>query len=158
MVMNVHEQRMCETQAEFFKLSSERLSCSSFLFIARFMNSDIAKQLDKTNDLYNYSSPDNLISLMLKEYPSTKNERGRKIPSNVMKWIGYIYRAYSIIKKKESSMIYKNIKAQEMVALYDSFHTFSPEYCVDRLEEIINEKNGPALSDYEVFKQIYGAN
>ena len=56
-MMNVHEQRMCEIQAEFFELSVDRFSCSSSLFVSRFMNSDIAKDLDAIDDPYNFISP-----------------------------------------------------------------------------------------------------
>ena len=154
-MMNAHEQRMCEMQAEFFELSLERFPCSSYLFISRFMNSNLAKELDQIDDPYNFISPNNLISLMATDFMSLRSEQGERLPKKVMKWIGYIYRAWNIIKQKESSMIYKVMKAQQMVALYDSFHTFSPEYCVDRLEEIVNENNSSPLSDYDVFKQIY---
>ena len=155
--MNAHEQRMCEMQAEFFELSTEIFSCSSYLFISRFMNNDIAKSLDRIDDPYNFVVPNSLISSMSVKYQSLNKGIGEKIQKRVMKWIGYVYRAWSIIKKKESSMIYKNMKAQKMVALYDAFHTFSIEYCVDRLEEIVNQDNEPTLSDYEVFKRIYNS-
>ena len=154
-MMNVHEQRMCEMQAEFFELSIDRFSCSSSLFVSRFMNSDIAKDLDAIDDPYNFISPNNLISMMGYIYPSLQAKDGEKLPKKVLRWIGYAYRAYSIIKKRESSVIYKSLKTQQMVSLYDSFHTFSIEYCVDRLEEIINQNNETILSDYEVFKRIY---
>ena len=154
-MMNVHEQRMCEMQSDFFELSLERFSCSSYLFISRFMNSELAKELDEIDDPYNLISPNNLITLMRINYPSLNEQEGDKIPKKVIRWIGYIYRAWSVIKKKESSYIYKMMKAQQMVSLYDSFHTFSVEYCVDRLEEITNQNNRVALSDYEVLKSIY---
>lgn len=154
-MMNSHEQRMCEMQAEFFELSTYRFKSSSYLFVSRFMNSDIAKQLDKIDDPYNFISPNNLIDLMSFEYKSLTIMEGYKIPAKVMRWIGYIYRAWSILKKKESSAIYKMIKSQQMEALYDSFHTFSPEYCIERLEEIANENNKNITSDYEIFKRIY---
>ena len=154
-MMNIHEQRMCEMQGEFFELSVERFKCSSFLFVSRFMNSDIAKRLDEIDDPYNFISPNNLISLMSINFPSMNAEIGNKIPAKVMKWIGYIYRAWSIIKRKESSIIYKSIKTEQLFSLYDSFHTFSPEYCVDRLEEMIKENSENNLTDYEIFRQIY---
>lgn len=157
-MMNNHEQRMCEMQGEFFELSVERFKCSSYKFISRFMNSDIAKRLDETDDPYNFISPNNLIASMKNNYPSLNEENGEKLSAKVIRWVGYIYRAYSIIKKRDSSSIYKSIKAQQMVALYDSFHTFSPEYCVDRLEDIVNENNQTILNDYEVFRQIYESN
>lgn len=154
-MMTNHEQRMCEMQGEFFELSIHNFDCSSFLFISRFMNSEIAKDLDEVDNPYNFISPNNLISLMRMNYPSITKENGEKISEKVMKWIGYIYRAYSIIKKRSSSTIYKSLKAEKMVSLFDSYHTMSPEYCVDRLEEIVNQNNMSLVSDYEIFKKIY---
>ena len=41
-----------------------------------------------------------------------------------------------------------------MLSLYDSFHTFSAEYCVDRLEEIIKVNLTEEKDDYKIFKQV----
>ncbi len=56
-------------------------------------------------------------------------------------------RAYAIISRRPSSYVYKKMKFEELLPLYDSFHTFAPEYCVERLIEIAQEKEGPAMSD-----------
>ena len=152
-MMNVHEQRMCELQADFFELSSDRFSCGSSFFIARFMNSDTAKELDNIDDPYNYISPNNLVSIMSNKYTSLFKKSGVKYPKAVLRWIGYIYRAYVIITKIESSTIYKDIKADKLLALYDSYHTFSPEYCVSRLREMVDEIR-PKRDIYEIFKIV----
>ena len=151
--MNEHEQMMCELQADAFELSIEKFKCGSALFISRYMNSEIAKKLDKTNDPYNYLSPNALITTMATLYRSLNDSEGEKYPKKVMHWIGYIYRAYTLMTKNTSSNIYKVIKAEKMLGLYETYHTFSPEYCVERLKELINE-NTIALDDYEVYKQI----
>ena len=153
-MMNAHEQRMCEMQGEFFALSAKRFSCSSSLFISRFMYSELAKELDQVDNPYNFISPNNLISAMARLYPSLNKQQGTHTTEKVMHWIGYIYRAWSLIKHKESSWIYKRMSAERMLTLYDAFHTFSIEYCVDQLEQIANENNNLVLSDYEVYKKI----
>lgn len=152
--MNAHEQRMCEMQGECFVLSIEWFPCGSALFVSRFMYSELAKRLDCIDDPYNFTISTKMLESMEASYPGLKRERGTQIPGKVMKWMGYIYRAWSIIKKKQSSWIYKSMKAEQMVALYDSFQTFSPEYCVDQLEQIVLENSGPELSDYEVSRRI----
>ena len=151
--MTNHEQKMCEAQSEFFELSIDNFSCSSALFISRFMNSDIAKELDNVDDCYNFISPNNLIYVMKNQYDSLTTTSGNKYPRTVLKWIGYIYRAWALIKKRSSSSIYKDIPANKMVSLYDAFHTLSVENCVDRLEEISNQDK-PKNDDYQIFKQI----
>ena len=151
--MNEHEQMMCELQADAFELSIEKFKCGSALFISRYMNSEIAKKLDKTNDPYNYLSPNTLITTMATLYRSLNDSEGEKYPKKVMHWIGYIYRAYTLMSKNTSSNIYKIIKAEKLLSLYETYHTFSPEYCVERLKELVNE-NTIVLDDYEIYKQI----
>lgn len=152
--MNEHEQMMCELQGEFFELSVERLKCGSAIFAMRFMHSEIAKDLDNIDDPYNFVSPNNLISIMKRDFPKLESQVGQKYPPHVMKWIGYIYRAWNIIKRERSARIYELIKIEKMAALYDTFHTFDPSYCVERLEEIANEQRQNPKSDYEIFKEI----
>ena len=61
-------------------------------------------------------------------------------------------KTYSILKKRGSHKIYKQLKVEKLLTLYEAFHTFSVEYCVDQLEILINEKNETPKSDYEIFK------
>ena len=152
--MNYSEQMMCERQADLFELSQTMFSCGSSFFIARYLYSDVAKDLDNVDDYYNYISPNNIVSILSRLYPSLNIERGQKYPVSVLRWMGYIYRAYNIIKKLSSHKIYKYIKAEQMLSLYDSFHTFSAEYCVDRLEEIIKVNMTEEKDDYKIFKQV----
>ena len=153
-MMNSHEQMMCEMQAYFFALSRDSFLCGSSFFISRFMNSELAKDLDNIDDPYNYISPNNSIKIMRESFPSLNLKEGDKYSIEVLKWIGYIYRAWAIIKKKSSSSLYKSFKSNQLLPLFDSFHTFSIEYCIDRLEELINEQKGNQLSDYEIYKAI----
>lgn len=152
-MINAHEQRMCELQGEAFAISAERFNCGSIFFIARFMNCELAKNLDDIDDPYNFVSPYNIISYMKETYPSLDEMSGIKLPSDVLKWIGSVYRAWSIIKKTKSWKIYKVMKANTLVSLYDSFHTFSLDYCVDRLAEIVEEKK-EQTNIYQLYKEI----
>ena len=152
--MNAHEERMCELQAEVFESSLCRFPCGSAKFVERFMRSGVAKFLDDTRNEYNYLFVEEIFSRLEKDYPSLSSEKGKKIPSQVMRWIGYIYRCYCIRKKRPSLWLYKRIKVEKMLSLYDSFHTFDPDDCVDRIEEIIVANSPNQLSDYEVYKAI----
>ncbi len=42
---------LCNIQGEMFRKSAERASCSSPIFIRRFMNSNVAKRMDATSFL-----------------------------------------------------------------------------------------------------------
>lgn len=154
-MMDEHEQRKCELQSTLFEESLKTFSCSSSFFIAKFMNSEIAKRMDDINNPYNYYSLQLIIDFMKDRYPSLNKKIGHKYPPNVIKWIGYIYRAWSIIAKKTSYKIYKIMKSDNLLLLYDSYHTFSPEYCVEQLEELVSEGKKKSKSDYLLFKTIY---
>ena len=149
---------MCEMQADFFSLANQKLPCSSPFFIARFMNSETTKELDNMDDYYNFISPQNLLVKMKCEYPSLKKEGKIKYPDDVMHWIGYVYRAWVTLKKRSSYKVYKIIDAEEMASLYNAFHTYSIDYCVERLEELALERKGPIKSDYQIFKEIMEQN
>lgn len=156
--MNVHEQRMCESQGELFELSIDRFKCGSAFFISKYMYNDIVKELDNLDDFYNYISPYNMISIMSSNYPSLNTSVGVKYPYPVMRWIGYIYRAWSIITHKPSSRIYRDFKVEDLLPLYDTYHTLSVEEAVSRLEELVYERTKPTKTDYEIFKSVMMAN
>lgn len=150
---SVHEQRMCEMQGDAFVLSAHRFNCGSAFFISRFMNSPLAKDLDEVDDPYNFVSSNNIINYMQDTYPSLSENSGHKYPENVLKWIGSVYRAWAIIKKTKSNKIYKIMKSNSLLSLYDSFHSFSLDYCVERLSEIIDER-AEKENPYLLYKSI----
>ncbi len=150
-MMTTHEQLMCELQADVFEKSLNIFNCSSSFFISKFMYSDIAKQLDDIDNPYNYLSLESILLSLERQYPSLNKSGEEKYTSQVLRWLGYIYRAWAILKHHKTSYIYKYMKADKMVGLYDSFHTFGVEYCVDRLEELLLENNPHFLNDDEVY-------
>ena len=151
--MTVHEQRMCELQADIFELSLKIFKCSSSYFIFRFMRSDVAKDIDVFDSQYNYYSPNNVMHMLKMSNLHLDDIEGKKYPLEVMRWIGYIYRAYQLITKKNSRDIYKILKAETLLSLYNSFHTYSVEVCVSKIKEMLSESR-PIDSDYELFKKI----
>lgn len=153
-MMTIHEQLMCELQADVFEQSTNRFKCGSSFFVSKFMYSELAKELDDIDNPYNYSSAESILNALEKEYPSLNKEGDKKYSKESLRWLGYIYRAWSIIKHKHSSYLYKYTKAEQMFALYDSFHTFGVEYCVDKLEELANEIRPQPLTDEEMY-QLY---
>ena len=84
-------------------------------------------------------------------FSSLNSIRGEKAPAIVMYWIGYTYRAWSIISHKPSKTIYKECGFNMMLSLYETYHTFDNEYCVERLEELVQKNQ---KSDYEIYRSI----
>lgn len=151
--MTYQEQAICELQADVFEISLKRFKSGSPIFIARFMNCELVKELDNIDDPYNYISPNNIIKYLSSEFSILNKNKGNKYPIQVMRWIGYTYRAYSIIYKINSNKLYKIFNADKMLSLYETYHTFSPEQCVERMKQIADEMK-PNLDDYSVFKAI----
>ena len=152
--MNAFQQRMCERQADVFEQSIERFKCSSSYFVFRFMRSSIAKQMDTIENNVDFYSVNNILLSLEKEAPSINTNEGEKYPVQVMRWIGYIYRAWAILKHRSSLKLYKYLKCDKLLSLYDSFHTYSVEYCVDCLEKIVNENKDSYINEYELYKSI----
>ena len=151
-MMDIHQQMLCEQQGELFELSVDRFECASSMFAYVFMYSDIAKQLDKHDDPYYAISNTAILEDLENKYSRLKT-KGAKYPKQVIYWIGYIYRAFSIIKRKSSSYIYYHFPATKMLSLYETFHTYSIEYAVDKLEELLNEQK-PHVDYYDIYKMV----
>ena len=146
--------RMCEIQANIFSNAIDDFTCGSKLFVFRFMNSKLAKQLDNPNFLSLYTSM-NYKDMLLKEYPGLNQKCGYKINEPIMHWIGYIYRAISLLLNISSKHLLKQLPFSEMVFLYKVHHTYGVEYCVNRINQeyelVKNNKN----KEKEIAKKIY---
>ena len=103
-------------------------------FIRDFMNSEVARHLD---------SPYNKLQWMGEEYLLEELEdekelrvEGEKYSSDVLYWIGYLYRYWAISRGKRSKRIYRQAPAKTMKRNYPAFHTFDPDVTIDDLIEI----------------------
>ena len=147
---------LCELQAKAFELSSETQNTSSAVFIRRFMNSDVAKQLDNMAVLQSNIHAMDILKLIDEEYG--ESEYGLvKYSSNELYWIGYIYRYYAYTYDKTSKQVYKTVKPKELRDLFLPYHTMDPAQAIDR----ILEAKGLAKKDtceekrqFEIFKRI----
>lgn len=152
--MTISEQRLCEYQAELFERSKETCPCGSAYFVFRFMKSSLAKELDRFEEGGQYPSLEDALSELETSYPSLKAKKGTSYPRPVLRWMGYIYRALALRFRPDSGYLYERLEAERMLSLYDSFHTFDPDYCIDRLIELIQEEKPGEQDAYQVFYQI----
>ena len=72
--INPEDLILCKIQGNIFK-ESAKLKCSSDVFIRRFMNSDIAKLLDKKQFLQNSLNIEDVFVEIDKQYGKTKQEK-----------------------------------------------------------------------------------
>lgn len=123
--------KAAEYQGELFKKSVSRFKCSSFYFMWRFLTSETITFLDKDVTSYSKFNDEYVLDLLNLENPSVNEKEGEKINQKVLYWIGFIYRFLCASYNYTSNYAFKMIKPTEMVELYNSLHTQSPEYAVD---------------------------
>ena len=145
---------LCEMQAKAFELSGTEQNTSSAVFIRRFMNSDVAKQLDNMAVLQSNLQAADILKLIDEEYG--KSEYGSvKYSLNELYWIGYIYRYYSYTYEKTSKQVYKIVKPKELRDLFLPYHTMDPAQAIDR---ILEAKGLANTNDYEEKRQFHYRN
>lgn len=146
--------KVCEMQGSYFESAQDIFGCGSGTFIYHFMFSKLARKMDNPNYSAFYD-PSNHQEQLLDEYPSLNVKRGEYIDKSVMHWIGYIYRATSYIKEIPSRLLFKYMDYLELARLYNVYHTFGVDYCVERLSEHFNldDKNTP--DEKSLIKSLY---
>lgn len=127
--------KLCDFQGRLFERSTEYASEG---FIRNFMNSEVAGHWD---------SPYNKLQWMGEEYlmDELKDEKqlatdGEKYSSDILYWIGYLYRYWACTRKERSKSIYRKAPAKTMKRNYLAFHTFDPDVAIDDLIEINRQK------------------
>ena len=147
---------LCEMQAKAFELSSIEQNTSSAVFIRRFMNSDVAKQLDNMAVLRSNMQAADILKLIDEEYG--KSEYGSvKYSLNELYWIGYIYRYYAYTYDKTSRQVYKIVKPKELRDLFLPYHTMDPAQAIDRILEakgLANDNVDEEQRQFEIYKRI----
>lgn len=135
--LNFNERKLCQIQGKIFEESIQKVQCSSLIFIRRFMQSSLATKFDDYSFL--------VIALDINDcFYEIENEYGFssygkiKYSKNEMFWIGYIYRALSIIYKLSSKKVFSLFNAKEIVKYYNIFHTFDIEQAAEKMMESIN--------------------
>ena len=128
---------LCKIQGAIFEDSLKKTNTSSEIFIRRFMLSDIAKQFDSKAYLDGTLTKDEVFELIEEEYGES-NYGENKYNSEVLYWIGYLYRYFSYTYELTSKQVYRYVKPKELNGLYLAYHTLS---CAQAIERILEAKN-----------------
>ena len=147
---------LCEIQAEAFELSGTAQNTSSAVFIRRFMNSDVARQLDNMSVLQSNTQPADILKLIDEEYGKSEYGSDKYSPDELY-WIGYIYRYYAYTYDKTSRQVYRIVKPKELRDLFLPYHTMDPAQAIDRILEAKGLANDDACEEkrqFEIFKRI----
>lgn len=135
--LDFNERKLCQIQGKLFEESIEKVECSSLIFIRRFMLSNLSKKFDDYSFLVMALDINDCFFEIDNEYGSSSYGQ-TKYSKNEMFWIGYIYRALSIIYKLSSREVFKLFNAKKIVTYYNIFHTFDIEQAAEKMMESIN--------------------
>ena len=125
---------LCKLQARTFELSAQKITSSSRIFIRRFMNSTIATEFDSTAILNYPFGEEDVIKSIEEEYGKT-NYGTDKYSTEVLYWIGYIYRYFSYTFDISSKIAYKLVKPIELKEVFLPYHTLDPSQAIERILE-----------------------
>ena len=144
----------CRLQGEIFEKSIIYIDCGSASFIRNFMHSNIAKHIDKGTIMQESISLDKIFKKYIEEYGNRKYGKAKYRPQ-AMYWIGYIYRYWCELYNLSSSSVYKIINGSKINALYEPYHTMSPEKAISRINKASN--NNIESEDYlkSLMRAIY---
>lgn len=127
---------VCSIQGKVFSNSLTYFKCSSEIFMRRFMMSEIVKQFDSLSILDDTLTINNVYERLEEEFGKT-NYGKVKYSSEVLYWIGYLYRYMAYTYDLSSKQVYKIIKPKELNELYYVYHTFD---CSQAIERILEQK------------------
>ena len=132
--------KLCDIQGRLFELSSKQ-GYDSQSFVSTFMDSDIAKELDSIYNRMQWAGEEYLFEELVLTNREKIIHSDSVISSEIMYWIGYIYRYWHFYKNESSKKIYKQANFKTMKRNYMIFHSMDPELAIDDLIEINKQKN-----------------
>lgn len=129
--------RLCEIQANLFEQSVSKLDMSSAIFVRRFMNSSVARELDSKAFLDDTKTINDVFNDLDKEYGKT-TYGSFKYHKDVMYWVGYLYRCFSYVYELSSSQAYKMLPFNDVATSFNPYHTLD---ILQAIERLLEEKN-----------------
>ncbi len=100
------------------------------------MRSEVAKDLDSTYNRMQWAGEECLLEEVVDISNGKITSSSTPISSEVMYWIGYIYRYWHYYKNEPSSKIYRQANFKTMKRNYMMFHTMDPELAIGDLIKI----------------------
>ena len=147
---------LCDIQAKAFEISITAMNTSSEIFVRRFMNSKIAKEMDILSVLQDNLQAKDILDRIDEEYG--KSDYGSvKYTKNEMYWIGYLYRYFAYTYNMSSIQVYKIVKPKELRGLFLPYHTMDTAQAIDRIIEakgIAIDSADEEKRQYEIYKCI----
>ena len=125
---------LAEYQGKLFEKSVE-LDCSSSIFIRRFLHSELLNDLDNSKSI-SFDINEGIKSILEQFGDSSYGKE--KYSKAALFWIGYMYRYIAYTREQPTSFIMKLFDHKQMNAVYYSYHTQDPEWCIASLLDLNN--------------------
>ncbi len=136
--------------SNLFEYASIKKECSSKVFVKAFVYSSIPSRIASPSFIFESIDVIQAYEIIKKEKILT---RGNDVyPTFVMAWIGYIIEYFISTRNIPITLLYRNIKPEELYALYEAYHPLDNEVVVKRLVEEKNMETN--LNDVELYKRI----
>lgn len=131
--------KLCDIQGRLFELSAEK-KYSSAAFAKEFMTSDTAKALDSEYNRMQWAGEEYLLEEITSSAGDLLTADGEIYDTDILYWIGYIYRYWHYYSGEDSAKIYKQAPVETMKRNYMIFHTMDPVLAIEDLKEIHNQQ------------------
>lgn len=131
--------KICRAQANIFVASLSETSCSSAVFLRRYMNSEFARRMDEGSYLFESGSDKTAVSEIEEQFGKTDYGKA-KYTEEELYWMGYLYRYWCYTHEKSSKQVYKIIKPQELRTLFFPYHTLDTAAAIERILEAKNRR------------------
>ena len=131
--------KLCDIQGRLFELSAEKKYNSS-AFVKAFMTSDTAKALDSEYNRMQWAGEEYLLEEITSSAGDLLTADGEIYDTDILYWIGYIYRYWHYYSGEDSVKIYKQAPVETMKRNYMIFHTMDPVLAIEDLKEIHNQQ------------------
>lgn len=131
--------KLCDIQGRLFELSAEK-KCSSAAFAKAFMTSATAKALDSEYNRMQWAGEEYLFEEVVSAAGDSLTADGDIYATDILYWIGYIYRYWHYYSREDSAKIYKQAPVETMKRNYMIFHTMDPVLAIEDLKEIHNQQ------------------
>lgn len=131
--------KLCDIQGRLFELSAEK-KYNSAAFVKAFMTSDTAKALDSEYNRMQWAGEEYLLEEIVSAAGDLLTADGEIYDTDILYWIGYIYRYWHYYSSEDSAKIYKQAPVETMKRNYMIFHTMDPVLAIEDLKEIHNQQ------------------
>lgn len=147
---------LCQIQANAFQNSIKKMNCSSEVFIRRFLNSQIATELDNECFLDDTKTGNDIFIELEQEYGETNYGKNR-FDREMLAWMGYLYRYLCFTYELSSKQAYKLIKPKELRDFYVACNEMNPKEAIETIFQSKNisfQKEDVENRNFEILKNI----